>query len=133
MDDSLYREIAELPAMTVVQLQRRYLQLYGECNRTKHKQHLIRRIAFRLQVLAQGDISERVRQRARALANDADLRMQVPAGGMTPLPRRRGGAEGAIAAFPPWAPPCGAGTATAPSWSKCCRMASNTKAGITGP
>jgi hypothetical protein len=41
---------------------------------------LIRRIAWRLQALAQGDLSERARQQALALANDADLRIQPPAG-----------------------------------------------------
>ena len=34
------------------------------------------RIAWRLQALAEGDLSERARTRARELANDADLRVQ---------------------------------------------------------
>jgi hypothetical protein len=39
----------------------------------------VRRIAWRLQMLAQGDLSERARQHALEIANDADLRTQVPA------------------------------------------------------
>ena len=78
MDETVYREIEQLPSMTIEELGRRYQEVYGEDSQTKHKQHLIRRIAWRLQVLAQGDISERARQRALALANDADLKMHVP-------------------------------------------------------
>jgi Protein of unknown function (DUF2924) len=53
---------------------------------------MVRRIAWRLQVLAQGDLSERARQRALALANDADLKVQVPAGwrtGRSPAEKRK--------------------------------------------
>src|SRR5439155_11480250 len=38
---------------------------------------LVKRIAYRLQVLAEGDLSERAR-RAAELANDADLRLNPP-------------------------------------------------------
>src|SRR5262249_59613066 len=38
----------------------------------------IKRIAWRLQALAEGDLSERARQRATELANDADLRLSPP-------------------------------------------------------
>ncbi|HXS94646.1 MAG TPA: DUF2924 domain-containing protein [Candidatus Limnocylindrales bacterium] len=79
MDDSLYHEIELLPGMTVEQLQRRYEEIFGEPTGTKHKAHLIRRIAWRLQVLAQGDLPQRARQRALAMASDAELRTQVPA------------------------------------------------------
>jgi len=79
MDASLYDEIELLPGMTVEQLQRRYEEIFGEPTGTKHKVHLIRRIAWRLQVLAQGDLPQRARQRALAMASDADLRTQVPA------------------------------------------------------
>src|SRR4051794_20588363 len=40
-------------------------------------QHLVRRIAWRLQVLAQGDLTECAERRAREIANDADLKIQV--------------------------------------------------------
>jgi Protein of unknown function (DUF2924) len=39
---------------------------------------LVKRIAWRLQVLAEGDLSQRARQRAAELANDADLRLLPP-------------------------------------------------------
>ena len=46
--------------------------------KARHKEWLVRRIAWRLQALAEGDLSERARQRAAELANDADLRITAP-------------------------------------------------------
>jgi hypothetical protein len=43
-----------------------------------NRQHLARQIAWRLQVQAQGDLSECARRRALEIANDADLKKQVP-------------------------------------------------------
>ena len=79
MDEALYREIEQLQEMRMEELRQRYREVFGEESRTKHKQHLVRRIAWRLQVLAQGDLSERARQRALAIANDADLKSAGPA------------------------------------------------------
>ena len=78
MDDDLYTEIDRLPQMRVAELQVRYREVFGQECHSQHKQHLVRRIAWRLQALAYGDLSERARQRALAIANDADLRTQVP-------------------------------------------------------
>ncbi len=78
MDEAVYREMEQLHGMQVEELRERYREVFGEPIRTKHKQHLVRRIAWRLQVLAQGDLCERARQRALAIANDADLKVQVP-------------------------------------------------------
>jgi hypothetical protein len=39
---------------------------------------MLKRIAWRLQALAEGGLSERARRRAEELANDADLRMTMP-------------------------------------------------------
>ena len=41
-----------------------------------NRQFLFRRIAWRLQALAEGDLSERARNRALLLARDADLRIR---------------------------------------------------------
>jgi len=79
MDDTVYREIEQLPRMRMEELRQRYQEVFGEASHSQHKQHLVRRIAWRLQVLAQGDLAERARQRALALAHDADLRVQIPA------------------------------------------------------
>jgi hypothetical protein len=53
----------------------------GEIRSEVNKSWLIKRIAWRLQALAEGDLSERARQRAKELANDADLRLSPPKSG----------------------------------------------------
>ena len=78
MEDNLYIEIERLQQMHIRELQARYQHVFGQPCRSKHKQHLVRRIAWRVQALQFGDLSERARQRALAIANDADLRTQVP-------------------------------------------------------
>lgn len=74
----LDRQLAALRQMTIGQLRARYAQLTGEPSRARHKEQLLRRIAWRLQALAEGDLSERARRRAAELARDADLRLGHP-------------------------------------------------------
>ena len=52
--------------------------MFGEESRSNHKQFLFRRIAWRIQALAEGGLSERARRRALEIANDADLRIRAP-------------------------------------------------------
>ena len=76
---NITKEVAAMQRMTVKELQRKYAEVFGEECRSKHKQSLIKRIVWRLQANAEGDLSERARRRAAELANDADLRMKAPA------------------------------------------------------
>ena len=78
MDHS--HDLAALKRLSVSQLQARHAELFGETTTARHKTWLIRRLAWRLQALAEGDLSERARQRAAELARDADLRLQPPQG-----------------------------------------------------
>src|SRR5262249_27100554 len=71
-------EIAALQRLTLCQLRARYAAVYGEGTAAGNRAWLVKRIAYRLQVLAEGDLSERARRRAAALANDADLRLTAP-------------------------------------------------------
>ena len=71
--------VKTLNRMTVTQLRERYAEVFGEVTRSFNKQHLVKRIAWRLQAIHEGDISERARRRARELSNDADLRIRPPA------------------------------------------------------
>ena len=64
--------------MTVRQLRDRYAEVFGEETGSNHKQFLFRRIAWRLQALAEGGLSERAKRRALEIANDADLRVRAP-------------------------------------------------------
>ena len=75
----VYGQIEELGRMRVGELRERYREVFGEQTATAHKQHLVRRIAWRLQVLAEGDLTERAHDRALKIADDRDLRVNVPA------------------------------------------------------
>jgi len=76
MNTSLEDQIEKLRKLPAIALQAKYLELFGEESRSGNRQFLFRRVAWRLQALAEGDLSERARARARELANDADLRVQ---------------------------------------------------------
>jgi DUF2924 family protein len=71
-------EIAALERLAVRQLQAKFAELFGEPTRVTSKAWLVKRLAWRLQALAEGDLSERARRRAAELANDADLRWLPP-------------------------------------------------------
>ena len=86
MDASIYPEIEDLRQMKVGALRARYRDLFGEETRSSNKQFLFRRIAWRLQARVEGDLGERVRQRALEIANDADLRIRAPDGFFVGLP-----------------------------------------------
>lgn len=72
------KELAALRRLTLKELRQRYADLHGEETRTFNRQWLVKRIIWRMQALAEGDLSERARRRAVELANDADLRLHPP-------------------------------------------------------
>ena len=72
------KEMAALGHMTVPELRRKYAQVFGEGTASRHKEFLIRRIIWRLQVNQDGCLSERARQRARDLASGSDVRLTAP-------------------------------------------------------
>ncbi len=75
---SVTREVAALGRMTVPQLRSRYAEVYGETTNANNRAWLLKRVAWRIQTLAEGGLSERARQQAAELANDADLRSTPP-------------------------------------------------------
>ena len=78
VETTMRKEIDELSTMPVGQLRQKYLEVFGEESRSNHKQFLFRRIAWRIQAIAEGGLSERARRRALEIANDADLRIRAP-------------------------------------------------------
>jgi Protein of unknown function (DUF2924) len=72
------QQLAELQRLTTPQLRTRFAELFGEHTPANNRTWLFKRIAWRLQALAEGGLSERARQRAAELANDADLRLNPP-------------------------------------------------------
>jgi hypothetical protein len=92
MVQSIQTELAALRRMSPAQLRDKYLEVFGEATRTGNKDFLFKRVAWRIQSLAEGSLSERAKQRAAELARDADIRMTMPkvtagatAGGQTSL------------------------------------------------
>jgi hypothetical protein len=73
-----WREIDALRYQSVGQLRVKYLEVFRQESRSNHKQFLVRRIAWRLQANAEGDLTERALQRAVLLAEEADLRIRAP-------------------------------------------------------
>jgi Protein of unknown function (DUF2924) len=78
MHVNVAKELAALEAMSVSELRAKYAQVFGEETRVGNKAWLVKRIIWRLQALAEGDLSERARRRAAELAQDADLRLSPP-------------------------------------------------------
>jgi len=78
MPTNMNAEIAALKRMTPAQLRDKYAEVFGEPSRSGNKDFLFKRIAWRIQSLAEGDLSERARQRAAELACDADIRVTMP-------------------------------------------------------
>jgi hypothetical protein len=72
------KEVAALERMTIGQLHDRYAEVVGEKARSRHRQYLIRRIAWRVQANAEGGLTERALRRAEELANDAEVRVTPP-------------------------------------------------------
>ena len=75
---NIEKEVAALQRMAVRELRTRYGEVFGEQTRAGNKAWLIKRIVWRLQSIAEGDLSERARRRAAELANDADVRLSPP-------------------------------------------------------
>jgi len=78
MNESLSRQIDALRTLTFQQLRHKHAELFGEPSVSRHRQQMVRRIGWRLQVLAEGGLSERAHRRALEIADDADLRILPP-------------------------------------------------------
>jgi hypothetical protein len=72
------QQLAALSGMGVGQLRAKYLEVFGEPSRSGNKAYLFKKLAWRIQSLAEGGLSERARRRAEELARDADVRTTVP-------------------------------------------------------
>jgi len=92
METTAAARIEALREMTVAELRAEHARLFNEETRSHHKDQLWRKIAWRLQALEEGGLSERARRRAAELADDADVRVRAPRdalGGPAPADRTR--------------------------------------------
>ena len=79
-------EINALRQMNVPTLKARYREVFQEEPRSNNKDFLWKRIAWRIQELKFGGLSERAKARAKELANIADIRIRAPKGAFDDLP-----------------------------------------------
>src|SRR5262245_60260224 len=75
---NIVNEVAAWQRMSVAHLGHAFAELFGHATNPSNRTWLVKRIAWRIQALAQGDLSQRARQRAAELARDADLRLNPP-------------------------------------------------------
>jgi len=74
-------QLAVLREMTVGQLCERYREVFGEPTRSRNKDHLRKKIAWRIQELAEGGLSEHTLARIAELAPNAPVRWRASNGG----------------------------------------------------
>jgi hypothetical protein len=87
---NIVNEVAALRHLSAAQLRQRFAELFGDTTNASNRTWLTKRIVWRMQALAEGDLSERARRRAAELARDADLRLNAPpnqANSTTPPPQ----------------------------------------------
>ena len=75
---NIEREVAAMRHMTTGTLRAKYSEVFGEQLRSRSNEHLIKRIAWRMQANVDGARSDRARQRAAELADGADLIVTAP-------------------------------------------------------
>ncbi len=90
---SVTAQIEALRRMTVGELRVEWRDLYGEDTRSCNRVYLWRRLAWRVQELAYGGLSERAKARIAELNRDDDLRMLPPRGWQPPATGDRPGPQ----------------------------------------
>ena len=78
MATNIHAELKRLGSLGTPELRARYVEVFREATRCNNRPYLFKRICWRLQADTEGDLSERARQRAIKLADDANLRLQAP-------------------------------------------------------
>jgi hypothetical protein len=74
-------QLAALREMTVGQLCERYREVFGEPTRSRNKDRLRKKIAWRIQELAEGGLSNHAQARIAELAPNAPVRWRSSSGG----------------------------------------------------
>ena len=78
MDTTTLGQINALRRMTVSELRGEWQRLYGEPTRSRNKQFLYRRLAWRIQELQHGGLSDRAQSRIDELAPTGFTRARTP-------------------------------------------------------
>src|SRR5437764_527297 len=76
--NSVWTEIEQLREAPIAHVRARYREVFQEEPRSKHREHLFRRLAWRLQSLSQGGLTQLALRRADEIADEADIRVLPP-------------------------------------------------------
>lgn len=96
----MLREISRLRELSVADLRAEWLRLYGEPSRSRNRDYLWRRLAWRVQELADGGLSDSARARVVELARTGFCRARTPAEIDGPL--QDGPGTEVTTPLPPW-------------------------------
>lgn len=77
-------QLAALEKMTVAELRDKWQEVYGQSTSAGNKAYLRKRIAWRIQELAEGGLSDRAKARIQELVADAPIRWRQPRQGRDP-------------------------------------------------
>ena len=88
MKRSVVKQIAELPTLPIDRLKERWRALYGTEPPAYNRAHLVKRLAYRVQELAYGGISEIAMAQLRDRVEDGNLGVDTPGNGRT-APKKR--------------------------------------------
>ena len=66
--NSVWTEIEQLREAPIAHVRARYREVFQEETRSKHREHLFRRLAWRLQSLSQGGLTQLALRRADEIA-----------------------------------------------------------------
>jgi hypothetical protein len=72
------QQLNALTTMRLAALRQRYAEVFGEGTASRNAAYLRKKVAWRLQELAEGGLSERARQRILDLAHEAPIRYRPP-------------------------------------------------------
>ena len=81
--DDVADQLAALRQMTVGQLLARYREVFGEPTRSRNKDHLRKKVGWRIQELAEGGLSDHALARIAALAPGVPVRWRASPGSRT--------------------------------------------------
>jgi len=73
-------QLAALQNLVVSELREKYFEVFGEPTRSRNKDYLRKKIAWRIQELAEGGLSKKAQDQIEKLAADAPARWRRPRG-----------------------------------------------------
>lgn len=73
----VHKQLEALESMSTDELRCQYARLFGEATFSRNRTYLLKRVAWRIQCDAYGDISEKAQKRAEELAEGSSLRVRA--------------------------------------------------------